>query len=71
MMAYTIRTEPATRDRDCSSREPQSTTYPGKMRAIADWDSAEKQNKFPPLIEPKARARKDVKTAADISKTLL
>lgn len=71
MIAYTIRTDPATRDLDCSSRDPQSTIYPGKIRAIADWDRAEKQKRFPPLIEPKALARKDVKTAAEISKTLL
>jgi hypothetical protein len=71
MMAYTILTEPATKDLDCSSREPQSTIYPGKMSAIADWERAEKQNRFPPLIEPKALAKNEVKTAALISKTLL
>ena len=71
MMAYTILTEPATRDLDCNSREPQSTTYPGKMRAMADWERAEKQKRFPSLIDPKALARNEVKTAALISKTLL
>lgn len=30
---------------------------------------AEKQNKFPPRIDPNARARKLVSTAADISNT--
>jgi hypothetical protein len=36
-----------------------------------DWANAEKQKMLPPLMEPKARARKEVNTAADISKTLL
>ena len=35
-----------------------------------DWANAEKQNKRPPWMEPKARARKLVKTAAEISKML-
>jgi hypothetical protein len=71
MMAYTIRTDPATKDRDCNSSELQSTMYPGRIRAIDDWARAEKQKVLPLLIEPKARARKEVRTAADISKTLL
>jgi hypothetical protein len=41
------------------------------MRAMEDWAKAEKQKISPPRIEPKARARNEVSTAADISKTLL
>jgi hypothetical protein len=41
------------------------------MRAIDDCANAEKQKRSPPRIDPKARARKEVSTAADISKTLL
>ena len=37
---------------------------------MADWARAEKQNRWPPRMEPKARARKLVRTAAEISKTL-
>jgi len=71
MMAYTIRTEPATIERDCSSSDAQRTKYPGRMRAMADCARAEKQNKSPPLIDPNARARNEVRTAAETSNTLL
>lgn len=46
------------------------TVYPGRIRAMADCASAEKQNTSPFLIEPKARARKLVSTAAVTSKML-
>jgi hypothetical protein len=45
--------------------------YPGNINAIEDCANAEKQKRFPPLRLPKSLARKDVKTAAEISKTLL
>lgn len=38
---------------------------------MEDCASAEKQKRFPPRIDPKARAKNEVKTAAEISKTLL
>lgn len=71
MMAYTIRTEPAMIERDCNSSDAHSTKYPGSIRAIEDWARAEKQKISPPLIEPKARARNEVRTAAETSNTLL
>ena len=46
------------------------TIYPGRMRAMADWASAEKQKSSPLRMEPNARARKLVRTAAVISKIL-
>ncbi len=58
-------------ERDCNSREPQRTIYPGRMSAIEDWARAEKQKRSPPRMLPNARARKDVNTAAEISKMLL
>lgn len=36
-----------------------------------DCANAEKQKRLPLLMDPKARARKEVITAAEISKTLL
>jgi len=71
MMAYTIRTEPATIERDCNSSDAQRTKYPGRMRAMEDWARAEKQNSCPPLMDPNARARNEVKTEAETSNTLL
>ena len=37
---------------------------------MEDWARAEKQKVWPLLIEPKARARKEVIIAAEISKML-
>src|SRR3954463_10366993 len=67
-----MRTDPAMILRDWSSRLAQSTVYPGKMRAMADCARAEKQKRGSPwnLMLPKARARKEVSTAAEISNTL-
>lgn len=46
------------------------TIYPGRIKAMADCAKAEKQKSSPFLIEPNARARKLLRTVAQISKRL-
>ena len=46
-------------------------THPGRIIAMALCAMAEKQNKLPPLMLPKARARKLISIVAEISKTVL
>ena len=71
MIAKTRRIDPGTMARDCSSSAELSTSQPGRIIAMALCAMAEKQNKLPPLILPKARARALIRIVAEISKTVL